>query len=50
MYKSKEYKETPLLDNFKEICEIIADSCYDSDTFKSCLLVLYDAFIRKELD
>jgi hypothetical protein len=50
MYKGKEYKETPILDNFKDICQIIADCNYNSDTFQSCILILYDACIRKELD
>lgn len=48
-YKSKEYKETPLLDNFDQITKIIADANYDGDTFKTTLLMVYDVCIRKEM-
>jgi len=48
-YKSKEYKQTPLLDNFDEIIRIVALSNYEGDTFKAALQIIYDACIRKEL-
>ena len=35
-YQNREYKETPLLDNFKEICEIVSKS-YNDDTFRASL-------------
>ena len=33
-YRNKEYKETPLLDNFKDICKVVAQS-YEGDNFKA---------------
>lgn len=48
-YKSKEYRQTPLLDNFKKLVDIIADANYGGDRFRVCLLMIYDACIRKEL-
>ena len=48
-YKSKEYKETPLLDNFDKICKIIGKANYEGDTEKAALLLIYDVCIRKEL-
>ena len=48
-YKSKEYRDTPLLDNFEEICRIIALANYNGDILKAALLIIYDVCIRKEL-
>ena len=48
-YKSKEYKQTPLLDNFDEIASIIGGANYNDDSFRAGLLMIYDACIRKEL-
>lgn len=48
MYKSKEYKQTPLIDNLEAICKIIAESNYNGDELRATLLVIYDACIRKE--
>lgn len=42
-YRNREYKETPLLDKFEEICAIV-----DPDTFKACMLIIYDVLMRKE--
>lgn len=46
-YRNREYKETPLLDNFAQICEIVGRS-YGGDTFKGSLLLIYDVLMRKE--
>jgi len=48
-YKSKEYKETPLLDNFSNIARLISQN-YDNDVFKATLLIMYDVCLRKELN
>jgi hypothetical protein len=48
-YRNKEYKETPLLDNFEAIAQLIADESYEGDLFKASLLMVYDVCIRKEL-
>lgn len=47
-YRNREYKETPLLDNFSDICKIIGKSSYNGDTFQAMLLLVYDVLIRKE--
>lgn len=49
-YRNREYKETPLLDNFTKIITTIANSSYEGDTFKAALLVIYDVILRKELE
>jgi hypothetical protein len=49
LYRNKEYKETPLLDNFEEISKIIADASYGGNVYKASLLMVYDVCIRKEL-
>ena len=49
-YKAKEYKETPLLDHFDKISQIIADANYNGDQFKTSLLMVYDVCIRKEME
>jgi hypothetical protein len=46
-YKSREYKETPLLDNFETIVSLIAGE--KGDKFETCLKICYDICIRKEL-
>lgn len=46
-YRNREYKETPLLDKFSEICDTVAKS-YNNDSFKACLLIIYDVLMRKE--
>jgi hypothetical protein len=46
-YRNKEYKETPLLDNFSEICRLVSKSYHD-DPFKASLLLIYDVLLRKE--
>ncbi len=46
-YRNRNYKETPLLDEFNSIASIIANS-YDQDVFKAKLLVIYDVLMRKE--
>lgn len=45
----KEYKESPLLDNFETIVQTVADANYDGDTLRAALLLVYDVCIRKEL-
>jgi hypothetical protein len=47
MYKNREYKETPLLDNFKDVSQLIAKS-YNGDSFRASLLLIYDVLMRKE--
>ncbi len=47
-YRNREYKETPLLDNFSDISAIVAKSSYDGDTFKASILLVYDVLLRKE--
>lgn len=49
-YRNREYKETPLLDNFNKIVTTIAKTSYEGDTFKAALLVIYDVIMRKELE
>jgi hypothetical protein len=46
-YRNKEYKETPLLDNFQEIAETIGKS-YNNDSFEATLRLVYDVLMRKE--
>lgn len=48
-YKMKEYKESPLLDNFELIVKTVADSNYQGDKLRAALLLVYDVCIRKEL-
>lgn len=48
-YKAKEYRETPLLDEFAEVVSLIAGN-YGNDNFKAALLIVYDVCIRKELN
>lgn len=50
MYRNREYKESPLLDNFEKVVQIIADSAYGGDCFKAALLVIYDVVLRKEIE
>jgi hypothetical protein len=50
LYKVKEYKETPLIDNFETIAQIIADANYEGDSFKASLLMVYDVCVRKEME
>ena len=47
LYRNKQYKETPLLDNFDKILQIISLS-YENDKFKSMLYLVYDVILRKE--
>lgn len=49
-HKSKEYKQTPLVDNFKEIVSILAEANYEKDELRAALLLAYDVCIRKEQD
>ena len=46
-YRNREYKETPLLDKFEDIIDIVAKS-YQGDRFRACLLLIYDVLMRKE--
>jgi hypothetical protein len=46
-YRIKEYKETPLIDKFEEITQIIGRQ-YQDDTFKATMLLIYDVLMRKE--
>jgi hypothetical protein len=46
-YRNREYKETPLLDSFGELSEIVGRS-YGGDAFKASLLLIYDVLMRKE--
>jgi hypothetical protein len=46
-YRMREYKETPLLDKFSEICKIVGNS-YENDNFRAALLIIYDVLMRKE--
>ena len=46
-YIYREYKETPLLDNFPSIVEIVAKS-YNGDILRAALLLIYDVLILKE--
>lgn len=48
-YKMKEYKESPLLDNFNSIVETVAEANYNGDHLRTALLIVYDVCIRKEL-
>lgn len=50
MHKSKEYKQTPLVDNFQEIVTILAGSNYEKDELRAAILLAYDVCVRKELD
>ena len=48
-YKNKSYKDTPLMDHFAEISQIVARS-HDNDVFKAQLLIIYDVLLRKEFE
>lgn len=47
-YRNREYKDTPLLDHFSDLTDIIGASSYEGDTFKASLLLIYDVLLRKE--
>eukprot|EP00347_Sterkiella_histriomuscorum_P014896 403359104 len=46
-YRNRDYKETPLLNNFHDIAEVVAKT-YEGDVFKAKLLMIYDVILRKE--
>jgi hypothetical protein len=47
-YRNREYKETPLIDQFEEISEIVAKAGYEGDKFRAQIRIIYDVMMRKE--
>ena len=54
-FDGKQYKKTPLLDNFQKICQTVGEMSPECDgateadrSFKAGLLIIYDVLLSKE--